>query len=115
METGSKLAGARGGTEAARPPAAEPPGTEPAVFQQVRENPLDAGLYFQIAEYFEKRGDAPRAVLMREIADALEGREGPAPRPPRQPLSADDRSGLRHPLLRTPPGELLACVGLALC
>jgi tetratricopeptide (TPR) repeat protein len=114
MEPVRKLARARGGTDArALPP--QPPEAEPMVFQQVRENPLDAGLYFQIAEYFEKRGDAPRAVLMREIADALEGREGPAPRPPRQPLSADDRSGLRHPLLRTPPGELLACVGMALC
>jgi tetratricopeptide (TPR) repeat protein len=115
MEPVRKLARARGGADAAKAPVAEPPATEPAVFQQVRENPLDAGLYFQIAEYFDERRDAPRAALMREIADALEGREGPAPRPPRQPLSVDDRSGLRHPLLRTPPGELLSCVGVALC
>jgi tetratricopeptide (TPR) repeat protein len=115
MEPVRKLARARAGTEAAKAPGAEQPAAEPAVFQQVREHPLDAGLYFQIAEYFEERGDASRAMLMREIADALEGREGPAPRPPRQPLSAEDRFGLRHPLLRTPPGELLSCVGVALC
>ncbi|HEX8705260.1 MAG TPA: hypothetical protein VF815_40890 [Myxococcaceae bacterium] len=115
MEPVRKLARARGGTEGAKAPVAEQPEAEPAAFQQVREHPLDSGLYVQIAEYFEQRGDAPRAALMREIADALEGREGPAPRPPRQPLSADDRSGLRHPLLRTPPGELLSCVGVALC
>jgi tetratricopeptide (TPR) repeat protein len=115
MEPVRRLARARGGTGASKVPPPEPPQAEPAVFQQVREHPLEAALYFEIAEYFEERGDSPRAVLMREIADALEGREGPPPRPPRQPLSADDRSGLRHPLLRTPPGELLACVGLALC
>jgi hypothetical protein len=115
MEPVRRSARSREGTQSTKAPAAEPPAAEPAVFQQVRERPLDSELYFQIAQYFEERGDAPRAVLMREIADALEGREGPAPRPPRQPLSVDDRSGLRHPLLRTPPGELLACVGLALC
>jgi tetratricopeptide (TPR) repeat protein len=115
MEPVRRMARARGGDAPAKVPPAAPSEAEPAVFQQVRENPLEARLYLQIAAYFEQRGDAPRAVLMREIADALDGREGPTPRPPRQPLSADDRSGLRHPLLRTPPGELLACVGLALC
>ncbi|HLK99025.1 MAG TPA: hypothetical protein VK539_00495 [Myxococcaceae bacterium] len=115
MEPVRKLARARPGTEAARPPMSEQPAAEPAVFQQVREHPLEAELYVRIAQYFEERGDAARATLMREIADALEGREGPTPRPPRQPLSVEDRSGLRHPLLRTPPGELLSIVGVALC
>jgi tetratricopeptide (TPR) repeat protein len=115
MEPVRKLARARGGTEAARAPMPEQPAAEPAVFQQVREHPLEAELYVRIAQYFEERGDAARATLMREIADALEGREGPTPRPPRQPLSVEDRSGLRHPLLRTPPGELLSIVGVALC
>jgi tetratricopeptide (TPR) repeat protein len=96
-------------------PPAEQPGAEPAVFKQVREYPLDEELYLQIAEYFESRGDLERAELMREIADALDNREGPAPRPPRQPLSPDDRSGLRHPALRSSQGELLTCVGVALC
>lgn len=121
MDPVRRIARSRGGTSVGPapvkpPPAPAPaPGAEPAVFQQVRERPLDEKLYFEVAEYFEARGDAQRAALMREIADAIEGREGPAPRALRRPLSAEERSGLRHPLLRTPPGELLACVGLALC
>ncbi|WNZ63635.1 hypothetical protein QEG98_07930 [Myxococcus sp. MxC21-1] len=52
---------------------------------------------------------------MREIADALDGLETPAPRGQRPPLTSDERAGLRHPGLRTPSGELLACTGIALC
>ncbi|SEU15383.1 tetratricopeptide repeat protein [Stigmatella erecta] len=121
MDPVRRIARSRGGTSVGPAPVKPPPapapavGAEPAVFQQVRERPLDEKLYFEVAEYFEARGDAERAALMREIADAIEGREGPAPRALRRPLSAEERSGLRHPLLRTPPGELLACVGLALC
>ncbi|ADO70028.1 uncharacterized protein STAUR_2224 [Stigmatella aurantiaca DW4/3-1] len=117
MEPVRRIARSRGGTSSgpAKGPPSHSAGAEPAVFQQVRERPLDEKLYLQVAEYFEERGDAERAELMREIADAIEGREGSAPRALRQPLSAEERSGLRHPLLRTPPGELLSCVGLALC
>ncbi|MDY7229259.1 tetratricopeptide repeat protein [Hyalangium sp. s54d21] len=115
MEPVRRLARGRGDTTSARVPPPEQAGAEPAVFQQVREHPLDSRLYYQIANYFEERGDVARATLMREIGDALEGKETPASHLPRKPLSADDRSGLRHPLLRTPPGELLACVGMALC
>ncbi|MDC0713998.1 tetratricopeptide repeat protein [Stigmatella sp. ncwal1] len=117
MEPVRRIARSRGGTSSGPAKGGPSPaaGAEPAVFQQVRERPLDEKLYLQVAEYFEARGDGERAALMREIADAIEGREGPAPRALRQPLSAEERSGLRHPLLRTPPGELLSCVGLALC
>nr|WP_225410030.1 hypothetical protein [Stigmatella hybrida] len=119
MDPVRRIARARGSTSIGPAPVKPPPapaaGAEPAVFQQVRERPLDEKLYSEVAEYFEARGDAERAALMREIADAIEGREGPAPRALRRPLSPEERSGLRHPLLRTPPGELLACVGLALC
>ena len=113
MEPVRRVARARGGAPSKAPPPDH--GSEPAVFKQVREHPLDGALYAEIAEYFDSRGDTQRAELMREIADALEGREGPAPRLPRHPLSADDRSGLRHPILRSPSGELLTCVGVALC
>lgn len=105
----------RAGTSSRQALPQEPKGPEPAVFKQVREHPLEAELYVEIAEYFKHRGDTQRAELMQEIADALDGRESPPPRPPRQPLSAQDRSGLRHPLLRSPAGELLTCVGVALC
>jgi tetratricopeptide (TPR) repeat protein len=115
MEPARRLARSRGGTGASKAPPPEPPGAEPLVFQRVRERPLESGLYAQIAHYFEGRGDTARAALMREIADALDGREGPSPRASRRPLSKEERSGLRHHLLRTPPGELLACVGVALC
>jgi hypothetical protein len=105
----------RAGTSSQQALPQEPHGPEPAVFKQVREHPLEAELYVEIAEYFHQRGDTQRAELMQEIADALDGREGPPPRPLRQPLSPQDRSGLRHPLLRSPAGELLTCVGVALC
>ena len=105
----------RAGTSSRQAVPQEPRGSEPPVFKQVRENPLEAELYVEIAEYFKQRGDAQRAELMRELADALDGRESPPPRPLRQPLSPQDRSGLRHPLLRSPAGELLTSVGAALC
>ncbi|MFL5348554.1 MAG: tetratricopeptide repeat protein [Hyalangium sp.] len=115
MEPVRRVARARGAPTAPKAPPPESPGAEPAVFKKVREYPLDDKLYLQIAEYFENRGDTERAELMREIADAIEGRESSNPRPPRQPLSTEDRFGLRHPTLRSPAGELLACVGVALC
>ncbi|MBJ6761002.1 tetratricopeptide repeat protein [Myxococcaceae bacterium JPH2] len=93
----------------------EPATAEPAVFRLVREQPLDPKPYRGLVEHFESRGDVARAALMQETADALEGKEMPAPRGLRAPLSADERAGLRHPGLRTPSGELLACAGLALC
>jgi tetratricopeptide (TPR) repeat protein len=114
MEPVRRVVRTRGtGNRPALPP--EPPEAEPEVFKKVRERPLDAGLYLQIAEYFQSRADKERAALMKEIADAIEGREGPPARAPRTPLSQEERSGLRHPLLRSPAGELLTCVGGALC
>jgi hypothetical protein len=100
------------------PAVSEPsPDTEPNFFRHLRERPLDPKPYRESAEYFDSRGDTGRASLMREIADALEGREAPAspPRPQRPPLTSEQRAGLRHPGLRTPSGELLACTGIALC
>ncbi|MCP3101965.1 hypothetical protein LZ198_24160 [Myxococcus sp. K15C18031901] len=92
-----------------------PADTEPDAFRQLRERPLDTATYTQLADFFDTRGDAPRAVLMREIVDALEDKESPEPRLHRQPLSIEERAGLRHPGLRTASGELLACAGIALC
>ncbi|MFP2963228.1 hypothetical protein ACLEPN_37090, partial [Myxococcus sp. 1LA] len=91
------------------------PDTEPDAFRHIRERPLDAKPYRLLAEYFDQRGDPARASLMREIADALDGLETPAPKGQRPPLTSDERAGLRHPGLRTPSGELLACTGIALC
>lgn len=82
---------------------------------QVREDPLDAGGYYALAEYFDHVGDADRKALMSEIAHALEGDPDAAPRAPRLILSATDRAGLRHPALRGEAGELLALSGVALC
>ncbi|KFE67666.1 tetratricopeptide repeat protein [Hyalangium minutum] len=113
MEPVRRMARARSGAPTKAPLPEH--GSEPAVFKQVREHPLDGELYAEIAQYFDSRGDAQRAELMREISDALVGREGAAARPPRRPLSPEDRSGLRHPILRSPSGELLTCVGVALC
>ncbi|WP_434301041.1 hypothetical protein [Corallococcus exiguus] len=112
-----------GSTETRETPAAvpdvEPPAdstsAEPIVFKLVRESPLDPKPYRGLVDHFDQRGDSTRAALMRELADALEGREVPAPRVLRAPLTNQERAGLRHPGLRTPSGELLACVGIALC
>ncbi len=103
--------------EPAAPAPAYPPSqdTEPDGFRHIRERPLEAKPYRALAEYFDHRGDPDRASLMREIADALDGLETPAPRGQRPPLTSDERAGLRHPGLRTPSGELLACTGIALC
>lgn len=96
-------------------PAPPPNVSEPAALKMLRERPLEAGLYRVLAEAFDARGLTERGELMQELADALEGRETPEPRLPRVRLTAEDRAGLRHPGLRTPSGELFACVGLALC
>ncbi|WP_375756846.1 hypothetical protein [Corallococcus exercitus] len=96
-------------------PPAEATSAEPIVFKLVRERPLDPKPYRGLVDHFDQRGDVTRAALMRELADALEGRDVPAPRVQRGPLSNQERAGLRHPGLRTPSGELLACVGIALC
>ncbi|MHA7628458.1 hypothetical protein [Corallococcus sp. M7] len=112
-----------GSTETRETPAAvpdaEPPAdstsAEPLVFKLVRERPLDPKPYRGLVDHFDQRGDATRAALMRELADALEGRDVSAPRVQRAPLTNQERAGLRHPGLRTPSGELLACVGIALC
>ncbi|QDE66785.1 hypothetical protein BHS09_07025 [Myxococcus xanthus] len=101
--------------ESPAPAYAPSPDTEPDAFRHIRERPLDAQPYRLLAEYFDQRGDPARASLMREIADALDGLETPAPRGQRPPLTSDERAGLRHPGLRTPSGELLACTGIALC
>ncbi|WP_304504096.1 hypothetical protein [Corallococcus sp. EGB] len=105
-------------TPAAAPdvaPPADATSAEPIVFKLVRERPLDPKGYRGLVDHFEQRGDATRAALMRELADALEGRDVPAPRARRAALTNQERAGLRHPGLRTPAGELLACVGIALC
>ncbi len=115
MDPVRRVARPREGTSSRQGLPQEPHAAEPPVFKQVRENPLEAPLYEEIAAFFRQRGDTQRADLMQEIADALDGKEGPPPRLLRQPLSAENRSGLRHPLLRSPAGELLTCVGVALC
>ncbi|RKG96385.1 hypothetical protein D7X32_36230, partial [Corallococcus carmarthensis] len=97
------------------PPTADSTTAEPLVFKLVRESPLDPKPYRGLVDHFDQRGDVTRAALMRELADALEGRDVSAPRVQRAPLSNQERAGLRHPGLRTPSGELLACVGIALC
>ncbi|XXF79486.1 hypothetical protein P2318_06955 [Myxococcaceae bacterium GXIMD 01537] len=94
---------------------AAPALSEPAALQMLRERPLEASLYRILADAFHARGLAERGALMQEVADALEGRESSSPEKPRVRLATEDRAGLRHPGLRTPAGELFACVGLALC
>ncbi|HZI12740.1 MAG TPA: hypothetical protein VE153_20325 [Myxococcus sp.] len=92
-----------------------PPDNEPPALRHIRERPLDPKPYRQLTELFDVQGDTARASLMREIADALEGRESAVPRIQRPPLTTEERAGLRHPGLRTASGELLACTGIALC
>ncbi|NBD07837.1 hypothetical protein [Corallococcus silvisoli] len=101
--------------DAAAAPPAEATSAEPLVFKLVRERPLDPKPYRGLVDHFDQRGDTTRAALMRELADALDARDVSAPRVQRGPLTNQERAGLRHPGLRTPSGELLACVGIALC
>ncbi|WP_256560823.1 hypothetical protein [Pyxidicoccus xibeiensis] len=108
---------APGASETREAPAVSDPSpdTEPNAFRYLREHPLEAATYRELSEYFDGRGDAARASLMREISDALQGKETPAQRHQRPPLTTEERAGLRHPGLRTPSGELLALTGIALC
>jgi tetratricopeptide (TPR) repeat protein len=85
------------------------------LFERVRGAPLDSDAYKLLAEHFDSAGDASRSSLMLEIALALEGDPHAAPRAPKLILSAADRGGLKHPVLRGEEGELLGLCGLALC
>ena len=85
------------------------------LFERVRGEPLDSDGYKLLAEHFDSGGDAARSSLMLEIALALEGDPHAAPRAPKLILSATDRGGLKHPVLRGEEGELLGLCGLALC
>ncbi|HEX4621141.1 MAG TPA: hypothetical protein VH208_06205, partial [Myxococcaceae bacterium] len=85
------------------------------LFAQVRGDPLAPEPYRVLSDQFDDTGDVARSALMAEIADALEGDPDAAPRPPKLMLSATDRAGLRHPLLRSDAGELFGMAGLALC
>lgn len=87
----------------------------PAAIERVRERPLDAEAYRELSAFFLSRGDMARSSLMAEVASALRGEKDPMPRPPRRPLTTEERAGLRHPGLRNPSGDLLASVGFALC
>ncbi len=86
-----------------------------ALFERVRANPLDPDGYRMLAEHFDTANDANRSSLMLELARALEGDPNAAPRTPKLILSAADRAGLRHPLVRTEASELVTLSSPALC
>jgi tetratricopeptide (TPR) repeat protein len=86
-----------------------------ALFERVRANPLEAEGYRLLAEHFDTANDANRSSLMLELARALEGDPNAAPRTPKLILSATDRAGLRHPLVRTEAAELVALATPAIC
>lgn len=81
---------------------------------QVRDHPLEADGYRYLAEHYDTASDPTRSALMLEIARALEGDPNAAPKPPRLILSAADRLALKHPLLRSDGGELLALAAPAM-
>lgn len=86
-----------------------------ALFERVRASPLDPDGYRMLAEHFDTANDANRSSLMLELARALEGDPNAAPRTPRLILSATDRAGLRHPLVRSEAAELVTLTSPALC
>ncbi|MCU0696857.1 MAG: tetratricopeptide repeat protein [Myxococcaceae bacterium] len=86
-----------------------------ALFERVRTSPLEAEGYRMLAEHFDTANDASRSSLMLELARALEGDPNAAPRTPKLLLSATDRAGLRHPLVRTESAELVALATPAIC
>jgi tetratricopeptide (TPR) repeat protein len=86
-----------------------------ALFEQVRANPLEPDGYRMLAEHFDTANDANRSTLMLELARALEGDPNAAPRTPKLILSATDRAGLRHPLVRNEAAELVSLATPAMC
>ncbi|HLT31607.1 MAG TPA: hypothetical protein VK013_16335 [Myxococcaceae bacterium] len=84
-------------------------------FDRVHADPLDPDGFRLLAEAFSVSGDGARSLLMVELAHALEGEVTGPVDPPNLELTASDRLGLRHPLLREEAGELLAAVGHVFC
>lgn len=80
--------------------------------EKLSADPSNPEGYRALEAFFESVPDAPRATLMREIADALEGHPVPGA-PPERVYGASERAGLRHPSLRNEAGELLSLIGLA--
>jgi hypothetical protein len=77
---------------------------------------LDADAYEALGTLYARQGDEARADQMEEVAVALRGKSRTAqPPPPALYLTAADRAGLRHPVLRNEAGELLSLVGHAVC
>jgi hypothetical protein len=85
------------------------------LFERVRNHPLDSDGYRLLAEHFDTANDASRSSLMLELARAIEGDPNAAPRTPKLMLSAADRLGLRHHLVKNEEGELVALAAPALC
>ncbi|HUH13613.1 MAG TPA: hypothetical protein VMK65_10905, partial [Longimicrobiales bacterium] len=102
-------------SEAETQPVSTPAEGRPEAFQRLQENPLESRSYRQLSVLFADQGELARSALMAELATALSGGKPSAPRPPSRPLTPEERAQLRHPGLGHPAGELLACVGAALC
>lgn len=83
------------------------------LLEAVRKSPLEPAAYRGLAEHFSIAGDLPRARFWNELFKTLDGAAPTEEVTPRIILSATDRAGLRHPLLRNDVGELLALCGLA--
>lgn len=87
------------------------PDTEPEVFRQLRERPLDTATYEQLADFFSTPDDTARAALIKEIVGFLAGREGP-PRAASAPAHRRRTSRSMSPWPE-PSENCSACAGIA--
>jgi hypothetical protein len=75
----------------------------------IEEGPLDPRGYAGLSALLRKVGDAKRARHVESVADALLGKAGAqATTSVPRTVADSERPGLRHPMLRTEDGELMA-------
>ena len=85
----------------------------PALQAKIRRDPLKSGLYRRMVHSFEVQGNLDRAVVVSEVAAALEQRPSPE-RLPRLMLDDADRFRLQHRYLDNGWSEMLQVAGHSL-
>ena len=78
------------------------------------EEPFAPGRYRELSAYYERHHRAPLALLISDVADALEGNAAERPAPPLT-LNDEDWRQCLHPAMGAVATELGALIGPAVC
>lgn len=85
------------------------------LLSHAKEHPLDAEAFRDLAQFYRRVGDKPRAEWMKGLALAVASKAGVSPEVPRLILSANHRKRLKHSLLQGPEAEVITLASLPLC